>query len=160
MYLEGLFYWKFIYWIVSFEMSEEKFSTITRPDGDPDVVLYNLAVWNGSLVGFCRPVKNDWYSMCFEMWVMANNNDGGVTWTHHLTIGPLARVDLPLRFLNEEELLMESGDGRIVSYNIRTATLRKLHIRGAILETHTYADSYVPSLVSVKPRVVGNENTP
>ena len=154
VYLEGLFYWKCSK-IVSFDMSEEKFCCIPLPDRDPDAVLTTLTVWNGSLVCFSRLGERDWHSMCYEMWVMANNNNdgnGGVTWTKHLTFGPLARVRRPLRFLNEEELLLEAGDGRIVSYNIRAETLKKLPIRGAILDGQTYADFYVETLVSLRSR--------
>ena len=163
VYLEGLYYWIFSDSnIVSFDMCEDKFSTIPLPNGDPDEVFFKLALWNGSLVGFSRLGEYDWYSVSYEMWVMANNNNGngngGVIWTKHLSIGPLAGLTYPLSFLNEEELLMGSGDGRIVSYNIRTGTLRKLPIRGATMGTHIYADFYVQSLVSVKSRVIGNEN--
>ena len=158
-YVEGFYYWIFPKSIISFDMSENKFSSIPRPE-EPDACLVTLAAWNGSLVCFSRLGEFDWYAVNYEMWVMANNNgdNGGVTWTKHLSIGPLARITYPLSFLNEEELLMVAGDGRIVSYNIRTAMLRKLPIRGEAIGQHIYADSYVQSLVSFKPRVVGNQN--
>ncbi|GMN38305.1 hypothetical protein TIFTF001_007541 [Ficus carica] len=55
----------------------------------------------------------------------------------------------------DEELLMETKDGRIVSYNLATQKLRQLRIPGAVLGT-TYADLCLESLVSIKREMLNH----
>lgn len=44
--------------------------------------------------------------------------EGCTSWTKLLMIGPLACIHSPLAFWTEDELLPESRDGLIVSYNL------------------------------------------
>lgn len=140
--------------VLSFDMSNEEFRTIALPDHvhEGNMKTRKLALWKGSVVFLFSPV-NSWFSTTFEMWVMVNNFNGvkGLTyWTKHLTIGPLRCIHSPLTFWKDDELLMETKDGRIVSYNLDTQNLRQLPIRGAVFPGTTFADLYLQTLVSVK----------
>ncbi|POO01186.1 hypothetical protein TorRG33x02_029400, partial [Trema orientale] len=157
VYCRGFFYW----WnvrddfskILSFDMSKEEFHFIPVPDAavGGNGKLHELVVWNESLVIFFS-TELSWFSTCFEMWVMVdtprcNGVEASTYWTKHLTIGPLARIYGPLAFWKDDELLMESWDGLIVSYNLHTQKLRKLPIPGAVYPGLTHASLCFKSLV-------------
>ncbi|GMI67541.1 CONSTITUTIVE EXPRESSER OF PR GENES 1, CONSTITUTIVE EXPRESSER OF PR GENES 30 [Hibiscus trionum] len=52
------------------------------------------------------------------------------SWTKMLTIGPLTKVEMPLAFWKNDEILMEGSDGLVVSYNLKTQELKGLPIYG------------------------------
>ncbi|PON54140.1 F-box associated interaction domain containing protein [Parasponia andersonii] len=112
----------------------------------------SLTVWNESVALFLSR-ENSWYSTSFEMWVMVDNF-GGVkdctSWNKHLTIGPLVCIHSPVAFWKTDELLMETRDGQIVSYNLHTQKLFRIPITGAVVPGQSHAVSYLKSLVSVK----------
>lgn len=159
VYLKGVYYWwnkvlpDYKDMILSFDMSEEKFQSIPLPD---DVQRFSadwrsLAVWNESLALFFS-ARNSLFSI-FEMWVMLDDfsGDEGVTpWIRHLRIGPLIGIHSPVAFWNDDELLMDTRYGGIVSYNLSTKKVRKLPIHGAVIPGSSYADFFQRSLVSVK----------
>ncbi|EXC20033.1 F-box/kelch-repeat protein [Morus notabilis] len=162
VYCRGVYYWvnKAVPgredMILSFDMSDEVFHTIALPDCIKRVDGQSpkrLALWNESLVLFFTPA-NSWFSTSFEMWVMADNVGGveGVTWTKHLTIRPQRFIHLysTLTFWKDDEILFETRDGRLVSYNLYSQKLRKLPIHGAVLPGRTSAHLYLKSLVSVR----------
>lgn len=161
VYCKGVYYWwnapgfYIMCTILSFDMCKEKFKSIPIPsvqlsfEDSKDIV-----VWNDSIALFFSR-ENSWFSTSFEMWVMVDDFgavQGCTSWTKLLTIGPLACIHSPLAFWTEDELLMESRDGLIVSYNLYTQKLRRLPIPGAVFPGKSYADFYVKSLVSVKRR--------
>lgn len=77
-------------------------------------------VWNDSIALFFLR-ENSWFSTSFEIWVMVDDFgavEGCTSWTKLLMIGPLACIHSPLAFWTEDELLPESRDGLIVSYNL------------------------------------------
>ncbi|POO03508.1 F-box associated domain [Trema orientale] len=147
--------------ILSFDMCDEKFQRIPLPD---EVQRFgaewrSLAVWNESLVLFFS-AQNSWFSTSFEMWVMLDifGADEGVTpWIKHLTVGPLIGIHSPVAFWNDDELLMDTRDGGILSYNLSTQEIRRLPIHGAVVPGSSYADFFQRSLVSVKGGNVLNQ---
>lgn len=157
---DGVCFEGFCHWlncggtILSFDMSEEIFYSHPLPPAKmlkTIPAIQSLKLWNGSMAYFvCQ--DHEWFSTSFEMWVIDKNNGGaeGFSWIKYLTIEPIISIYSPVFFWNEEELLMDARDGRLVSYNLCTKKLRKLPIHGALLPMRTYADFYVESLVSVK----------
>ncbi|XP_024018315.1 F-box/kelch-repeat protein At3g06240-like [Morus notabilis] len=158
VYHRGVYYWWNIVtphkdygaMVLSFDFSEEEFHCIQLPQHAEKV--WKLALWNESVVFFISP-ENSYHSTSFEMWVMVENFGGveGFTyWTKHLTIGPLVCVYSPLAFWKDDVLLMQTRDGRIVSYNLRTKTSRELPTHGSVLLRTVDAFLYPKSLVSLR----------
>lgn len=143
--------------VLSFDMMEEEFRTILLPNHvHEETKIRELTLWNGS-VAFFFALENSWQSTTFEMWVMVHNFGGveGFTfWTKHLTIGPLVCIYFPLTFWKSDELLIETRDGRIVSYNLNTQKFRQVPVPGPVIPGTTYAGLCFQSLVSVKREVL------
>lgn len=76
-----------------------------------------------------------------------NGVEGFTSW---ITIGSLVCIYSPLAFWKDDELLMQTRDGRIVSYNLHTKKFKELSIPGSLLPDSTRAFSCLRSLVSVK----------
>ncbi|PON75412.1 hypothetical protein PanWU01x14_043790 [Parasponia andersonii] len=122
--------------ILSFDMSKEKFRSIPFPDLRLEKTINCfriLELWNESVV-FFTSTQCSWFSTSFEMWVMVDNFggvEGSTYWIKHLKIGPLVCICGPLAFWKEDELLLETRDGGVVSYNLYTRKIRKLPLCGA-----------------------------
>ena len=157
---KGLHYKGICYWlgtsgdrltIVCFDMSSEEFYTIPLSDNiqKHGGYLNKLAVWNKSVV-LLR--KHDHFVV--DMWVMDDSlgeSKGPLTWTKHMTVGPLPDIGLPVAFWKSDEFLSFTYCGRLVSYNIGTKRMKYLPIDrtdGGL----ALADFYVESLVSLKGR--------
>ncbi|PON44105.1 F-box domain containing protein [Trema orientale] len=162
---KGVFYWLLAKpdGILSYDLSTDEFHNVPLPlsDNVNQVDVYwkhrkgcwnrwnakkKLAVWNG-LFALLIP---DMVSFTIEMWVM-DDFHGGVkpSWTKHLEIGPFVIFYSPIMFWNSYELLMETEDGGIVSYNLGTQKFRNLPIHG-VSQQSCYGDFYMKTLVSVK----------
>ena len=78
----------------------------------------------------------------FDIWVMC---EYGVkeSWTKQFVIGPLSRIQFPLGFTMNDELLMVARNGQLVLYNSNAQEIKSLHVRA------TQAIVYKESLVSV-----------
>ncbi|PON49636.1 F-box domain containing protein [Trema orientale] len=155
VYCKGAYHWlktsRMGNTILSFDMSEEKFRSIPLPDHHSrrrsKNCLYILEVWKESVVLVNRTERSS-----FEMWVMVDNFggiEGSTHWIKHLKIGPLARSDCPLAFWKDDELLFETKDGQVMSYNLYTKKLRKVPLSGGVRRGYTCATSCLSSLVSV-----------
>ncbi|XP_039003925.1 F-box protein CPR1-like [Hibiscus syriacus] len=156
-YFNGAFHWYAIdnnrnEVILSFHMGNEAFQVIPMPSA---LSLYDysicrsLFVWNGriALVGYPR----EGTKKSFEIYVMTEYGVRGSwrgSWTKIMTIGPLMKVEMPLAFWKNDEILMEGSDGLVVSYNLKTQELKDLPIYGIPKSFATLV--YVNSLVSVK----------
>lgn len=134
--------------ILSFDFSQDKFHIIPLPRclvQQPRSVhsFIVLELWNDSPVLLS---STEWSrsSTSFDMWVMVNN-----CWTKHLNIGPLANIMRPVAFWKHDELLLDTRDGRVVSYNLCTKRLRTVPLPGAVFAGFTSASFYFKSLVSV-----------
>ncbi|PON87024.1 F-box associated domain [Trema orientale] len=154
VYLKGAYYWwngtSLVDSILCFDMSEEKFHGIPLPD---ELIRKSkrLEVWNESLILFLA-LKCSCSSSTFEMWVMVDDSagvKGSTYWRKHLTTGPLFCIYFPLAFWKDDELLLETRDGRIVSYNLYTQKLRNVPLPGALYPGLTSASLCLKSLVSV-----------
>ncbi|PON99976.1 hypothetical protein TorRG33x02_041040 [Trema orientale] len=137
--------------IISFNMCEEEFRSIPLPDHVQRTRRwYSLALWKSeSVVLFGSTELNTLFPASFEMWVMVIEGDF-THWTKHLTIGPLGCIKGLLDFWKYDELLIETTDGLVASYNLYNRSLRKLPIHEAVLPWATHAELYTKSLVSVK----------
>lgn len=153
VYCKGAYHWlktsRMGNTILSFDMSEEKFRSIPLPDHygrRSEHCLNVLEVWKESVVFLCLTERSS-----FEMWVMVDNFggvDGSIHWIKHLEIGPLARSDYPLAFWKYDELLFETKDRQVVSYNLYTKKRRKVPLPSAVCRG-TCATLCLNSLVSV-----------
>ena len=78
----------------------------------------------------------------FDIWVMC---EYGVkeSWTKQFVIGPLSRIQFPLGFTMNDELLMVARNGQLVLYNSNAQEIKSLQVRA------TQAIVYKESLVSV-----------
>ncbi|KAK8264006.1 hypothetical protein V6Z11_D12G078700 [Gossypium hirsutum] len=163
-YFNGAFHWYAIddnrnEVILSFHMGNEEFQVIPMPSA---LSLYDysmcrsLFVWNGRIALVIYPRKG--IEKSFQIYVM---KEYGVreSWTKILTIGPLTKVEMPLAFWKNDEILMEGSDGLVVSYNLKTQELKDLPIYGVPKSFATLV--YINSLVSVKGgnRVLDGDNT-
>ncbi|PON55353.1 F-box domain containing protein, partial [Parasponia andersonii] len=157
VYCRGVYYWLNLgvgyEMILSFDMSEEEFHTIPMPYQAEDIHrrISRIALWNESLVLLLSPQVPQ-VSLSLEMWVMVDGSigvEGSTYWRKHLTIGPIANIECPLEFWKHDELLFDTSDGQIVSYNLHTQKLRKLPIPGAIYPGLTSVHLYLKSLLLV-----------
>ncbi|XP_040947801.1 F-box protein CPR1 isoform X5 [Gossypium hirsutum] len=105
----------------------------------------SLLVWNDCIALVIYPERG--IEKSFEIFVM---KEYGVkeSWTNVLTIGPLTRVERPLVFRKNDEILMEGSHGQMMSYNLRNKEVKDLPIYGVPKSFSTLV--YVNSLVSVK----------
>ncbi|GMN50282.1 hypothetical protein TIFTF001_019438 [Ficus carica] len=147
---EGVYYWRSAglqgseHTVLSFDLSEEKFDTIKLPliAQRPNRRFKRLTIWKQSAVFFISTERSH-HSTSFEMWVMMvhdfNGVEGFTSWNKHLTIGSLVCIYSPLAFWKDDELLMQTRDGRIVSYNLHTQKFKELSIPGSLLPDSTRA---------------------
>ncbi|XP_038994563.1 F-box protein CPR1-like isoform X2 [Hibiscus syriacus] len=152
-YFNGAFHWYAIdnnrnEVILSFHMGNETFQVIPMPSAlslSDYSMCRSLFVWNGCIALVVYPRKGTKKS--FEIYVMKKYGVRG-SWTKIMTIGPLMKVEMPLAFWRNDEILMEGSDGLVVSYNLKTQELKDLPIYGVPKSFATLV--YVNSLVSVK----------
>ena len=160
MYCGGVYYWRNVTpenhedIVLAFDMSEEEFLRIPLPDGIRacNVLWKNLVVWKESVALFNLIEGSSLYTL-FEMWVMVGKfggAEGDTPWTKHLTIGPLENISIPLGFWKDDELLFESRQDRILSYNLYTQKVRTVPIDLMLSPFKYQVESYTESLVSVK----------
>ena len=134
VYCDGACYWYFWDWnctIVSFDFGDEVFEIIPMPNNVPTVEKEwdtlaewtKIAVWNESLVLLFYTVLDP---IVIDMWVL-NAYSGGVrgaySWTKLMTIGPLEGISYPLAFWDADELFMETKEGEVIFYNLRSQEL-------------------------------------
>ncbi|EXB45340.1 hypothetical protein L484_003134 [Morus notabilis] len=133
-------------------MSTEEFHRIPLPDNVQRVNSYlkRLAVWNESVSLFFSPEKTQ-NSLSFEIWVMNDYSTSveGPSWTKHSTVGPLVGIHSPIAFWKRDELLMDTKDGGVVSYNLGTKRLRDFPIYG-VRPGSCHAENYMGNLLSFK----------
>ncbi|XP_030483826.1 putative F-box protein At3g10430 [Cannabis sativa] len=126
VHLNSIIYWVKSKCVVTFDLCDEKFDMIPFSN---EIMEHNyfpfankkLVVWKDeSVVLFVGGVTS------VQMWVLVVSN---WSWRKHLIIDatPFNRLR-PLEFWSHEELLMLPEDKPIISYNIRTNTIRKLKI--------------------------------
>ncbi|EOY03570.1 S locus F-box protein with the low allelic sequence polymorphism 1-S2, putative [Theobroma cacao] len=153
-YFNGAFHWHAMDYnnnevILSFDMGEEEFQNISMPDFlsvYDHSICRSLLVWNGCLALIVYPGKG--IEKSFQICVMENYGMKE-SWTKKLTIGPLAGVERPLMFWqNDEEIVMEGTDGQAVSYNFITKEIKNLRIYGVPKSFQSL--TYVNSLVSIR----------
>ncbi|GMN41994.1 hypothetical protein TIFTF001_011215 [Ficus carica] len=133
VYCKGVYYWlnKGVpgskKTVLSFDMSEEVFHSIAIPDHIQKEIgnLRGPTTGNDSIVFFFL-LKNSWNSTSFEVWMMVRNREGVPRWSKNLTVRSLVCIYAPLTFWKDDELLMETRDGRVVTYNLHNQKFRQL----------------------------------
>ncbi|MBA0697479.1 hypothetical protein Goari_021019, partial [Gossypium aridum] len=152
-YFNGAFHWYAMddngnEVILSFNMGNEEFQVIPMPSFismHDHSICRSLLVWNDCIALVIYPERG--IEKSFKIFVM---KEYGVkeSWTNVLTIGPLTRVERPLVFRKNDEILMEGSHGQMMSYNLRNKEVKDLPIYGVPKSFSTLV--YVKSLVSVK----------
>ncbi|PON83095.1 F-box domain containing protein [Trema orientale] len=123
--------------IYSFDMHDEEFRTIPLPDKfqtssrgyvlDWDTSLTEL---NESLALFYHPKDKYGTVSPIEMWIMYESSEGHKFWCKHLSIDPVGGIyKIPILFWKSDELLMMENKKGLVSCNILTKRVRRLHNR-------------------------------
>lgn len=101
--------------LLSFNMSDELFNDTTLPNcfnmSDESIVLLT---YEG-----VREISNS-----FDIWMLDDTSGVKGSWTKYLTFVPIEGIEIPLVFLNNNELLMVTMDGRVGFYNISTRKAR------------------------------------
>ena len=143
------------YMIVSFDMYNEVFHSIPLPN---DLVVtreenIKLAVWNEFVALFLYPVEGG-VPKSIEVWVMDDCSGGGITgsfsWIKKLTIGPPLDIKRPLTFLKNDQILLETNNGGLILFDVRSQQLRKLSFDQEEDVALCWDFSYVKTLVSVQ----------
>ncbi|KAG4180086.1 hypothetical protein ERO13_A10G143700v2 [Gossypium hirsutum] len=147
-YVNGFYYWQAIgdsdYLILSFDMVNEKFSTLPLPEFGGSLAKYYLELldFNGLLGAIVYPREGT--DKSFDLWVMNGS------WTKQFRIDSLPGVERPLGFWKNGELFLESSDHELVLFDPSTRELKSLDI-------HAYQETmqiiaYVESLVPINGR--------
>ena len=109
-----------------------------------------LFVLNNSLALVLYPLCFSYVTeKCFDIWVM-NGCGVEVSWTKIFTVGPLVGLDRPLGFRDNGEFFLDSGDGRMRSYNIGTREIKEYQVYSLPVSSGLQVLLYPESLVSVK----------
>ncbi|KAE8718311.1 Detected protein of unknown function [Hibiscus syriacus] len=147
-YVNGFYYWQAVgdsdHLIVSFDMANEKFSTLPLPEFGGTLAQYYFQIldFNGLLGAIFYPREGT--DKSFDLWVMNGS------WTKQLSIESLPRVHRPLGFWKNDEMFLESSDDELVLFDPSTRELKNLDI-------HAYRETmqiiaYVESLVPINGR--------
>ncbi|GMI74448.1 hypothetical protein like AT3G06240 [Hibiscus trionum] len=144
-YLNGFYYWHAAgdsgYLILSFDMVNEKFSTLSLPSTLVQS-YWHLLDFNGLLGAILQPDEGTEKS--FDLWVMNGS------WTKQFTIESVPGVEWPLGFWKNGELFFESSEHQLVLFHPSTRELKNL---GMHAEKDTMQiTAYVESLVTINGR--------
>ncbi|KAK8484733.1 hypothetical protein V6N11_014482 [Hibiscus sabdariffa] len=138
-YVNGFYYWhSYDDSILSFDMVNERFSTLPLPGFNLPVELIN---YNGLLGAIVYPRQGTPKS--FDLWVMNG------FWTKQFSIESVPGVERPLGFWKNGELFLESSDNELVLFDPSTREFKNLGIH-SYKETQMVA--YVESLVPINGR--------
>ncbi|KAK2967842.1 hypothetical protein RJ640_001784 [Escallonia rubra] len=131
--------------MLSFHISTEVFQQIQLPNvcAFPDGNERAFLVLNESIALL---LFNPSEQMYFDIWLMTEYGIAE-SWKKQFTIGPLVQVEQPLLFW-KHELLLEKANGQLVSYNLKSQTLKEFQVYGA--QESLRAVTYSESLVSIK----------
>ena len=157
IFWQGVFYWPifdFGYVIVSFDVFDEVFGSVSLPDClSATGEVLQLDVWNESVTVFSFPFSRDQVPVSIKVWVLDDcfgGVKGSCSWIKKLNIGPLVEaVRRPWTFWKTDELLLETSDEGLISYNLHSQIVRKLTIQG-VARLSCFQTLYVKSLVSVQ----------
>ncbi|XP_022966697.1 uncharacterized protein LOC111466331 [Cucurbita maxima] len=135
MHHEGTYYW----WaykegvtniIHTFDMREEVFGKISVPNNiaEEREEYISMEILNGSIVIFHYLVSGN--EKTFDNW---EREKDVISWSKVMTISSLLGVEKPLLFVNSNELLIETNEGQVVYYNIKThmtkvLPLKRIHV--------------------------------
>lgn len=122
--------------ILSFHMSDEVFETIKIPFFLWEGHDVSLALWNGSFALIRSPFKRRGIRppstpTYFEIWAM-NQSRLEEAWVKQVAVGPIAGVERPVAILGIDKLFLESGEGELISCDLRTQEIRNHQIYGGI----------------------------
>lgn len=128
--------------ILSFNMSEGIFQNTTLPSNIGMRSVWVIAPFKESisLVVYCLKEVDKYY----DIWVIS---ELGVDkcWTKYQRIGPVSRVERPLGFWKNGELILENSSGQLVIYDPSNQQVKTLGFYGkrGRLEIVVYKDSLV-----------------
>ncbi|KAK8556459.1 hypothetical protein V6N13_064491 [Hibiscus sabdariffa] len=144
-YVNGFYYWQATGYsgdlILSFDMVNEKFSTLPLPQ-TLDGFYSHLLDFNGLLGAIVYPGKGTEES--FDLWVMNGS------WTKQCSIESVPGVEKLLGFRKNGELFIESLDHELVLFDPATRELKNLGIHASKWSMQIIA--YVESLVPINGR--------
>ena len=147
-YINGFYYWHAFESddevILSFDMANEKFSTLPLPNFGGYLSQYDMKLldFNGSLGAIFYPSEGTEKS--FDLWVMNGS------WTRQFSIESVSGVDRPLGFWKNGELFLEGSNHDLLLFDPANGELKNLGM-------HAYQEkmqfiAYVESLVPINGR--------
>ncbi|GFP96390.1 putative F-box protein at3g17490 [Phtheirospermum japonicum] len=82
-------------------------------------------------------------SVIFDVWVVNGLGGDADSWSRVTSIGPLSRVERPLGFWNDDDIIFESNIGELVVYNRTNEEIKNLGVYGkrSRLEVLVYRES-------------------
>ncbi|XP_039045562.1 F-box protein CPR1-like [Hibiscus syriacus] len=130
--------------ILSFDMVNEKFSTLPLPEfgGTLAQCYLELLDFNGLLGAILYPCEGT--DKSFDLWVMNGS------WTKQFSVESVPGVERPLGFWKNGEMFLESSDHELVLFDPSTREIKNLGIH-ADRETMRIV-AYVESLVPINGR--------
>ncbi|KAB2008971.1 hypothetical protein ES319_D10G136000v1 [Gossypium barbadense] len=143
-YVNGFYYWRATgdsdRLILSFDMVNEKFSTLPLPEFGGSLAEYYLELldFNGLLGAIVYPRGGA--DKSFDLWVMNGS------WTKQFSIESLLGVERPLGLWKNGELFLESSDHKLVLFDPSTRELKNLgiHAYQETMQIIAYVESLVP----------------
>ncbi|XVF46956.1 hypothetical protein PTKIN_Ptkin03bG0070000 [Pterospermum kingtungense] len=143
-YINGFYYWPATrnsdYFILSFNMANEKFSTLPLPEFGGALADYYLKLldFNGSLGAIVYPRKETERS--FDLWVMNGS------WTRKFSIESVSGVKRPLGFWKNGELSLEGSNNELVLFDPATLELKNvgIHAYSGTMHIIPYVESLIP----------------
>ncbi|KAK8524837.1 hypothetical protein V6N13_015836 [Hibiscus sabdariffa] len=144
-YINGVYYWHATessgHLILSFDMVNEKFSTLPLPQTSEGFNSH-LLDFNGLLGAIFYPGGGTETS--FDLWVMNES------WTKQFSIESVPGVEMLLGFWKNGELFIESLDHELVLFDPSTRELKNLGIHAS--KRSMQITAYVESLVPINGR--------
>ncbi|GMJ08493.1 hypothetical protein like AT3G06240 [Hibiscus trionum] len=144
IYINGFYYWQasgsFDYLFLSFDMVNEKFSTIPLPEFGRFFVGQVLE-FKGLLGVIVYPLLGT--DKSFDLWVMNGS------WTKQFSIESVSGVKRPLRFWKNGELFLETPDHELVLFDPSKRELKHLGIHANLA---IYIIAYIENLIPINGR--------
>ncbi|KAK8556443.1 hypothetical protein V6N13_064475 [Hibiscus sabdariffa] len=138
-YINGVYYWQAGHLILSFDMVNEKFSTLPLPLPQTlDGFYSHLLDFNGLLGAIFYPGEG--IEKSFDLWVMNES------WTKQFSIESVPGVEMLLGFWKNGEFFIESSDHELVLFDPSTRELKNLGIHASkwTMQITAYVESLVP----------------
>ncbi|KAH7844229.1 hypothetical protein Vadar_025724 [Vaccinium darrowii] len=162
VFVRGRFHWAALNgreMIVTFDLGQEVFSHFMLPNFSPENessdedededeeedegLRWHLVAWKDSIGLMVYP--NHSLNNTFDMWIMNEYGSAG-SWTKYMSFGPYPRVNMPLGYRMNGEVLLRKENGELGLYEPGTQELKNVPVSGVhwFAEVFNHVESMVP----------------